>query len=355
MGVLNPIDSELLQSAVLKDADAEMDAHYGIAVAPSPNAKLKIGAGSGSLTDAPVMGLKVKIDSDAATTPDGIQGNLNIVAGTPAGPMHGLVSRVDVNDPAGGVAGDTVALWGDVFVRAASGRPTWSANCYVQIVAGVAYAQPAIGAELGVFNDGTNPNTGGVLHLVSRGAQTTQFDILIGEAAGVTHQARHGIIIKDGTTGPLANAIYFGAIDAGNEPTGTPRFRIDAAGLVTAGGAIAAGANPVYQVLLGGEANPRLTVNSDGSVSLGSGAAAPVVSLRRPGANQIGTGTNIALVLGTGTSGGTVYLQGSEQTADPAAPPADGWRLYAKDNGSGKTQLGVLFNTGAFIPIATQA
>lgn len=43
-----------------------------------------------------------------------------------------------------------------------------------------------------------------------------------------------------------------------------------------------------------------------------------------------------------------------QERADPAAPVADGMRLYARDNGAGKTQLCVRFNTGAIAVLATQ-
>lgn len=47
------------------------------------------------------------------------------------------------------------------------------------------------------------------------------------------------------------------------------------------------------------------------------------------------------------------YAQLSEMTA-PAAPAADGVRIYAVDNGSGKTQLMALFATGAAQQIAIE-
>jgi nitrous oxidase accessory protein NosD len=46
-------------------------------------------------------------------------------------------------------------------------------------------------------------------------------------------------------------------------------------------------------------------------------------------------------------------LEGAERT-DPAAPAANKGRLYFRDNGSGKTQLVVRFNTGAIQVIATE-
>lgn len=66
----------------------------------------------------------------------------------------------------------------------------------------------------------------------------------------------------------------------------------------------------------------------------------------------------LAVIAGTqllfqGTGGGG-YLQGVEQTADPAAPSADAGRLFFKDNGAGKTQLVARFATGVNQVIATQ-
>ena len=46
-------------------------------------------------------------------------------------------------------------------------------------------------------------------------------------------------------------------------------------------------------------------------------------------------------------------VQMPERT-DPAAPAANTMRLYARDNGAGKTQLCVRFNTGAVAVLATQ-
>lgn len=43
-----------------------------------------------------------------------------------------------------------------------------------------------------------------------------------------------------------------------------------------------------------------------------------------------------------------------EESADPAAPAANGVRLYARDNGAGKTQLCARFATGAVQIIATE-
>jgi len=47
------------------------------------------------------------------------------------------------------------------------------------------------------------------------------------------------------------------------------------------------------------------------------------------------------------------YLELSENAGD-ANPLANKARLCVKDNGAGKTQLGVLFNTGGFIQLAIE-
>jgi hypothetical protein len=47
------------------------------------------------------------------------------------------------------------------------------------------------------------------------------------------------------------------------------------------------------------------------------------------------------------------YLAGSEMTA-PSAPAANGFRLYAEDNGAGKTRLMCLFATGAAQQVASE-
>jgi hypothetical protein len=48
-----------------------------------------------------------------------------------------------------------------------------------------------------------------------------------------------------------------------------------------------------------------------------------------------------------------IFLEGYEQTA-PAAAPANGYRIFAQDNGAGKTQLMVIFSSGAAQQIAIQ-
>jgi len=59
----------------------------------------------------------------------------------------------------------------------------------------------------------------------------------------------------------------------------------------------------------------------------------------------------LRVVCADGTTG--TYLSGVEQTA-PAAPAANGYRIFAQDNGAGKTQLMVIFGSGAAQQIAIE-
>jgi hypothetical protein len=68
------------------------------------------------------------------------------------------------------------------------------------------------------------------------------------------------------------------------------------------------------------------------------------------------TSGNVALKTGAfaleSTSAG--YVEGTEQGSSPTAPSSNGWRLYAKDNGSGKTVLYVRFASGAEQQVAIE-
>src|SRR5262245_8605451 len=64
--------------------------------------------------------------------------------------------------------------------------------------------------------------------------------------------------------------------------------------------------------------------------------------------------TGYPLVLaGSSLTLGPIYVEGAEITA-PAAPIANGFRLYADDDGAGKTRLMVLFSSGAAQQLAIQ-
>lgn len=62
-------------------------------------------------------------------------------------------------------------------------------------------------------------------------------------------------------------------------------------------------------------------------------------------------GFNLLLRASTNVHG---YIEETELSADPAAPAANKVRIFCKDNGSGKTQLMAIFNTGAAQQLAIQ-
>jgi hypothetical protein len=70
-------------------------------------------------------------------------------------------------------------------------------------------------------------------------------------------------------------------------------------------------------------------------------------------AKKMYIGDNIVMASGKGLQTVAAYLEGSEMTA-PAAPAANGFRLFAEDNGSGKTRLMVQFATGAAQQLAIE-
>ena len=83
-------------------------------------------------------------------------------------------------------------------------------------------------------------------------------------------------------------------------------------------------------------------------------AAIPLVMQRLGGNVLIGSTTdNGAKLQVAGSISATDYIAGAEQTP-PSAPAANGYRIFAQDNGAGKTQLMVIFATGAAQQIAIE-
>jgi hypothetical protein len=87
----------------------------------------------------------------------------------------------------------------------------------------------------------------------------------------------------------------------------------------------------------------EIIFNGDGRISRQTGFGGIVFD----SGNNITVGVSSAAITCEG------YLQMPEQTA-PAAPAANRVRIYAEDNGSGKTRLMALFATGAAVQIAIE-
>jgi hypothetical protein len=101
-----------------------------------------------------------------------------------------------------------------------------------------------------------------------------------------------------------------------------------------------AGSTPAISVRTDGETGDRLRIRADGQVFFGDGAGSmDAKGPYRWATNIIAFDTTLDLL---------------EQAVDPSAPSANRGRLYLRDNGSGKTQLCVRFNTGAIQVLATE-
>lgn len=109
-----------------------------------------------------------------------------------------------------------------------------------------------------------------------------------------------------------------------------------------------------FRIFNASEANPRFTLLGNGRFQIGDGTNAPDVDVQRSAANVLQLGTGDAFHVGAATDAGGNYVQFFEQTADPAAGATNTARLFAKDNGSGKTQLVVRFPSGVVQVIATE-
>ena len=115
-------------------------------------------------------------------------------------------------------------------------------------------------------------------------------------------------------------------------------------GLITTSLYVTAAASPLGMVLAGG-------ATYDGVISTTSGGAETFALGVTSNDNTFATKALIWDATGNITV--AAYIEGTEQTA-PSAPAANGYRIFAQDNGAGKTQLMVIFNTGAAQQIAIQ-
>lgn len=138
---------------------------------------------------------------------------------------------------------------------------------------------------------------------------------------------------------------------SGNPSTAgdTVLFR-SAAGVVGVTSAIALGSNPAAS------GSVRIPNNSAVSArNLANSADLPIAKVNTSDSLEIGGASNPSIdLLAPAVLIYDSYIQGTERGSDPSAPAAGGFRLYAKDNGAGKTQLVVLFNSGAVQVLATE-
>jgi hypothetical protein len=107
-------------------------------------------------------------------------------------------------------------------------------------------------------------------------------------------------------------------------------------------------------VLFGSRGSIRFTADGKAQLLDTAGTAFDMLILgpaTSAGAALKRTGTGLALR--TGNDDGAGFLEAAERT-EPDAPAANGARLFAQDNGGGKTQLCVRFASGASQCFATE-
>ena len=201
-----------------------------------------------------------------------------------------------------------------------------------------------------------------------------QFDALeyyYGDGAASAHR----IALGAGTTG----ATLFGAADAGAARTtlglataDSPTFAgitASSTGLSLPGGGTVTGASGAITITPTAGSALSIATNSTGTVAIAGtktassttsaaltvagGVAIASGGLRVSGTTDIsGTFSATTITSGFGVTAGSSF-NGTEITT-PAAPAANGYKIYAEDNGAGKTRLMVLFATGAAQQIAIE-
>lgn len=177
-----------------------------------------------------------------------------------------------------------------------------------------------------------------------------------------------GVSIGTGATGTLVQSEYV-ALATRVADSGTNTTRID-----TAVGHVierAAGTIPYIRFKVAGTDLAEFGNDSSSSVSIWKALKAGVKQRLRLGSNtgygdefavQNSDSTNIVRIYGNQeiefTSTSTFKPKGifemPEQASAPAAPAANSGRIFFQDNGAGKTQMCVRFNTGAVQVIATE-
>jgi hypothetical protein len=206
------------------------------------------------------------------------------------------------------------------------------------------------------FYQGSNYSPGGArLRLSSSGAITLTGDVTIGSGGlnvGFVSGAGTGDVYAAGgllVGGAAANGGVRAIIKGGGNTSGTAALR-----------------------LLNSSNADMFTVYNNGDATVaGSLATAGIGSFSGAGLNT-GVALNMRCVSGLvglriATSGGTVFFDTWDdrrielsglldlvEQSTPAAPTVNTARLFARDNGAGKTQLCVIFNTGAVQVLATQ-
>lgn len=117
--------------------------------------------------------------------------------------------------------------------------------------------------------------------------------------------------------------------------------------------AAAAATDDVLRSKVSGDTQYRYILHADGKMEWGpGGSTAPDTNFYRVAADILKTDSSFSIGDSLQVIADGWHVFG--EISDPAAPPSNFARLYARDDGGGKTQLVVRFNTGAVQVIATE-
>lgn len=211
----------------------------------------------------------------------------------------------------------------------------------------------AVGANAKVIGSGTSLGSGATSDA-------------LGLAAGYQATATGGLSVGSSalTASVSTTAIGRGAraaTDAGGAVVNSTAVGRDAKANAASGNATAIGqaatASGARNVVVGSAASSTLAdtvVIGDAASSTASSAVALGKSAVASHTNSLALGANTATTANDQVRLGARHIEYSELAADPVAPAVNNARVYTRDNGAGKTQLCVRFNTGAVMVIATE-
>ena len=226
---------------------------------------------------------------------------------------------------------DTVAV-GDASAASASEATALGAS---------AVAASTSATAVGCDADATQPAATALGHAANAaGANATA----LGDAASVT--GSNGTAVGQGASA-LANSVAVGqgaVADASCVVVG--KGADSTADLSTVVGHMAKGGG-AYSTVFGETAQVAGTTQFGTAI----GRAATVASGH---VRSVALGSTTTTTAADQVQIGGRHIELTELATDPAAPATDGARLFTKDNGAGKSQLCVRFNTGAVQVLATQ-
>lgn len=202
-------------------------------------------------------------------------------------------------------------------------------NEVTSVAVGRGASVPTSAVESVVIGNGAAVSSTGQSVVIGDGAAAVAVSVAIGDAASVTGAGGTGVGKSVSVTGQLATAIGHSA-----QATTTKNVAI---------GWDARATTDVNNVALG--EGTRSTAN--GSTALGAESVAGHALSVALGAVSTTTATS---QIATGAR----HIEMLELASDAAAGATNSARIYARDNGSGKTQIVVRFATGAIQVLATE-